>query len=61
VKNKAQFKFNSGNLALLCSNCSVIIKTGKDFTRDEMMACDGIKYLKPQYCTKCIEKYDKKN
>lgn len=50
---KARFKFNNGNLALLCSKCSVIIKEGYQFTEDELKACKGEKYLKPQYCEKC--------
>ncbi len=53
MKNKAIFKFNNGNLALLCSKCSIIIKTGFEFTKEERKACDGKKYLKPQYCDKC--------
>ena len=53
MKNKAKFKYNNGNLALLCSKCSVIIKEGYEFTEDELLACQGKKYLKPQYCNKC--------
>ena len=53
MKNKAIFKFNNGNLALLCSKCSVIIKTGIDFTQEEHLACQGKRYLEPQYCDKC--------
>ena len=53
MKNKAKFKYNSGNLALLCSKCSVIIKEGYEFTKEEMLSCQGKKYLKPQYCDKC--------
>jgi hypothetical protein len=33
---KAIVKFNGGNLALLCSGCSVIIKTGVEFTQEEL-------------------------
>ena len=33
---RAIIKFNGGNLALLCSKCNVIVKTGKDFTTEEM-------------------------
>jgi len=61
MKNKAIFKFNNGDLALLCSKCSVIIKTGKDFTEKEMLACTdsgGVaKYwMPPRYCDKCKPK-----
>lgn len=53
-KEKAIVKFNSGNLALLCSSCSVIIKTGKDFTQEEKdFVMQDDKYLPPQYCDKC--------
>ena len=51
--SKAIFKFNGGNGALLCSKCSVIIKTGKDFTEEEKKAMRDEKKLKPQYCDKC--------
>ena len=53
MKSKAKFKFNNGNLALLCSRCSVIIKVGFEFTDDEKKACRGEKYMPPQYCEKC--------
>lgn len=55
---KAIVKFNGGNLALLCSKCSVIIKTGKDFTKEEMDAVFDVKGNKfpAQYCDKCKPK-----
>lgn len=53
MKNKAKFKWNSGNLALLCSKCNRILKVGSEFTEDEIKACNGKKYLNPQYCEKC--------
>ena len=54
---KARIKFNGGNLALLCSKCSVIIKTGKDFTQDELdfVMIKG-KHLDPLYCEQCTLK-----
>ena len=54
---KAIIKFNGGNLALLCSGCSVIIKTGKDITSEEIefVLIKG-KHLDPQYCEKCKPK-----
>lgn len=58
---KAIVKFNGGNLALLCSRCSVIIKTGKDFTKEELDFTLGKSknLLPPQYCDKCVIKENK--
>jgi len=53
---KAIFKFNSGHGALLCSKCRVIIKTGIDFTEEEIMAIKGKLDMPPQYCDKCKTK-----
>lgn len=54
---KARIKFNGGNLALLCSTCSVIIKTGVDFTTEEMeFALTKGKHLDPLYCEQCKSK-----
>lgn len=53
---KAIIKFNGGNLALLCSGCSVIIKTGVDFTPEEMEFALKSKHLEPQYCEQCKSK-----
>ena len=50
---KAIFKLNNGNLAILCSKCSVIIKTGKDFTKEESLASKGGLLLNSQFCEKC--------
>ena len=57
---RAIVKFNGGNLALLCSNCKVIMKTGKDFTQEELDYTLGKlkNNLPPQYCEKCKEKKD---
>ena len=49
----AIFKFNSGMGALLCSKCSVIIKTGCDFTEEEKEAAYGDGYMEEQFCDKC--------
>ena len=59
---KASIKFNGGNLALLCSKCSVIVKTGKDFTTEEMefVLTEG-KHLEPQYCEQCVIKNTNSN
>lgn len=50
---KAIIKFNGGNLALLCSKCSVIIKEGYEFTPKEKQAAREEVYLPSQYCDKC--------
>lgn len=50
---KAIFKFNGGKGALLCSNCSVIVKTGKDFTEQEWAALRGEGHVDSVYCNKC--------
>lgn len=56
MKNKAIFKFNNGNLALLCSSCYKIIKEGKDFTPEEKLACQGKLYMPQQRCMECLDK-----
>ena len=58
MEQKAIIKFNGGNLALLCSECRVIIKTGKDFTPEELEFTLGKSKndLPPQYCEKCKNK-----
>lgn len=55
---KAIVKFNGGNLALLCSGCSVIIKTGVEFTQEELdyVLEKSKNTLPPQYCEKCKNK-----
>ena len=53
-KEKALVKYNSGNLALLCSMCRTIVKTGVDFNEEESKFAKGeIDYLEPLYCEKC--------
>jgi hypothetical protein len=56
MKNKVKFKFNSGMFALVCSNCSRILKTGSEFSEDEWKSCKGEKWLPPQHCDICKEK-----
>ena len=58
MEEKAIIKFNGGNLALLCSKCSVIIKTGVDFTKEELdyVLEKSKNTLPPQYCEKCKQK-----
>jgi len=52
--NKAIIKFNNAKLALLCSGCRKIIKTGKEFNEEESKYAKGeIDYLEPLYCEKC--------
>ena len=52
-KEKAIVKFNGGNVAILCSKCRVIIKTGKDFTEEELKFVFEKGQLLPRYCKKC--------
>jgi hypothetical protein len=61
--DKAIVKFNNGNLALLCSDCKVIIKTGKDFTKEELELTMGSdkNRLPAQYCEQCKTKQDGNN
>lgn len=55
--NMAIFKYNGGLGALLCSSCRVIIKTGKDFTEEEIKAIKGKGPMLPaQYCSNCKTK-----
>lgn len=61
MKKKLLVKWNSGALAILCSKCSVIIKTGVDFTQDELNFVtkgggQAKYYMPPQYCDKCKAK-----
>lgn len=53
MKNNAIFKFNGSLGALLCSQCSKIIKTGIQFTEEESMAMRGKIEMAPQYCEDC--------
>jgi hypothetical protein len=53
---KAIFKFNNGNGALLCSKCRTIIKIGKDFDDLELKAIRGKIDVPSQYCDKCKNK-----
>lgn len=55
----AIFKYNGGLGALLCSNCRVIIKTGKDFTDEEIRAIKGLIEMPHQYCSNCKTKHSK--
>ena len=52
-QEKAQFRFNSAEGALLCSKCFVIMKVANEFTEQELAASRGEAYLEPQYCNKC--------
>lgn len=51
--DRADFKYNGGAGALLCSKCRVIIKIGKDYTDKEKLASRGKITLPPQYCNNC--------
>ena len=49
----AIFKFNDSQLAILCSECRVILKTSKEFTIDELKASQNEMELEAQYCDEC--------
>lgn len=52
--SKINYKFNSGNLAILCNKCSKIIKTGVDFTQEEKQDVQKKRSKLPaQYCSSC--------
>ena len=54
MKPYAIVKYNGGRLALLCSGCKVILKTGKDFTAEEQLFAKGdLAHLPPRYCETC--------
>jgi hypothetical protein len=50
---KAQFRYNGGRGALLCSGCKKIMKTGDEFTEEEIEAIKGYSIIPPVYCLKC--------
>ena len=52
----AKFKFNNGNMAILCSNCDKIVKTGKDFTEQEWKALEGKGEIESVFCEDCKDK-----
>jgi hypothetical protein len=56
MRHKAIFKMNGGAGAILCSKCRVIIKTGKDFTNEELQAFRGEIELEEQICSGCKSK-----
>ena len=57
IDNRLIIKFNSGMGAILCSDCYKIIKTGKDFTEQEMAYARGEgDPLPEQWCTDCKDR-----
>ncbi len=56
--NKAIFKFNNGNGALLCSGCHCIIKVGFQYTKEEIKASTGEIELPEQYCEACKDELE---
>ena len=59
MTKRAILKFNSGMLAILCSECSRIIKTGREFNEAELKFAKGEANLLPQYCEKCKNRNDR--
>ena len=60
MKETALFKFNGGLGALLCSECKVIMKIGRDFTEEEKKAIKGHIKFPPQYLKGKNEQKDRK-
>lgn len=62
MRNKLiTYKFNGGALAILCDNCSKIIKVGKDFTVEELEdVMRDHRRLPAQYCDDCKNNRNKK-
>lgn len=51
LEDYAIIKFNSGLLAILCSQCRKILRTGRDFTEEEKKAFNTHQWnIPPQYC-----------
>lgn len=58
---KAIVKFNNSNLAVLCSYCHKIIKTGAELTNDELflvLSENEKDFIPAQYCETCKPKKD---
>lgn len=51
--SQAIFKFNNGNSALVCSGCSIILKTGSQFSDNDILAITGKRHMDAQFCIKC--------
>jgi len=50
---KAIFKFNGGQGALLCSKCRTVIKVGSEMSQFEKDAMMGKQEMLPKFCAKC--------
>jgi hypothetical protein len=48
-----KFKFNNGNMSLVCSSCGIILKTGHDLTEEEWKCLSGELDLGDKYCSDC--------
>ena len=55
MEDKLKVKYNSGQGAILCSDCSKILKVGWQYTEEESKYSRGeLEYnLPPQYCEHC--------
>lgn len=56
-----KFKFNSGNMALVCSSCGKILKTGSEFTEQEWKCLNGEVDLGDKYCSDCKDNVKPEN
>lgn len=52
-EHKAVLKFNNGRMAILCSWCSKIIKTGVDFDEKELAYARGGAKIGMEHCSSC--------
>jgi len=57
MSNKAIVKLDGGRIAILCSKCRKILKSGKDLTPEELDKVFDVKsYLPAHYCDGCKPK-----
>lgn len=53
-EKKATVKLDGGRIAILCSKCRKIVKSGKDLTPEELDKIFDVKsHLPAQYCDDC--------
>jgi hypothetical protein len=61
-KDKLIIKYNGSRGAILCSDCSKILKVGWQFTDEETkFFTSKLDYLPPQYCEHCKNKRNGNN
>ena len=50
------FNFSNGTMNMLCSNCSKVVKTAKDFTETDWKVLEGTEKTKSSLCEDCKDK-----